>query len=199
MRLMPSPRQKQAGATLIVALILLVVMTLLALSGLSTVTTGERMTANTFDRAIALQTAEAVLRIAEDRAEDEAKNANLHFPGLGGQYADTDSTCGPSVCTDGLCQQPDKDCKERWRDSATSWKSAWSNTAQREALGLPEFAPLTGYIVEYLGTDYPCDPEDPVTVGKQVCKRYRITVRAGGGSERAQVMLQTIYATKDEP
>ncbi|THF65892.1 pilus assembly protein [Pseudothauera nasutitermitis] len=61
----------QRGIALIVALIILVVLTLLGLSSVRTVTMEERMTANTFDRALAFQAAEAALRLGEADARND--------------------------------------------------------------------------------------------------------------------------------
>ena len=57
----------QQGIALVVALILLVVMTLLGLSAMRSVTLEEKMAANTFDRSVSFQAAEAVLREAESK------------------------------------------------------------------------------------------------------------------------------------
>jgi Tfp pilus assembly protein PilX len=62
----PSPRlQREKGVALVVALILLVVMTLLGLGAMRSVTLEEKMAANTFDRSLSFQAAEASLREAE--------------------------------------------------------------------------------------------------------------------------------------
>jgi type IV pilus assembly protein PilX len=59
------PRARQEGFVLVTALILLVVMTVLAISSMSTNTLEERMAGYVRDRQIALQAAEAALRDAE--------------------------------------------------------------------------------------------------------------------------------------
>lgn len=183
-------RQAQAGAALVVALILLVVMTLLGLSSVRTVSTGERMTANTFDRGLAFQATEAALRLGESVAQLQADAVppNAGFDALG-VHADVNSSCSASPCVNGLCSQPDKDCPERWRDSAfEGWKDA-------AGLGLTSLATTPQYIVEFLGGDFPCNVENPDT-GAQDCNRYRVTARSrGAGSDRSLVILQSIYAT----
>lgn len=190
MRLYASgPRQN--GAALIVALILLVVMTLLSLSSVRSVAVNERMTANTFDRGLAFQTAEAALRFGESMAQAQADAIppNKDFSSYG-VHADTDSACTTSTCVNGLCSQPDKDCTERWRDgSFTGWADASS-------LGLTSLATTPQYFVEFLGGDFPCNVENPTT-GAQDCNRYRITARSrDSASDRSLVILQSIYATE---
>ena len=179
----------QGGAALIVALILLVVMTLLSLSGVRTVAMGERMTANTYDRTLAFQAAEAALRFGETKAQEQADAVppNKDFSAAG-VYSDADSACATSPCTNGLCSQPDKDCTDRWRDGAfTGWVNA-------SGLGLTSLVTTPPqYFVEYLGATYPCDVENPGTGA--LCKRYRITARSNA-ADRALIVLQSIYATE---
>lgn len=60
----PAPSRAR-GAALIVSLILLLVMTILGISGIQTTTMETRMAANSADRNLALQAAEHALRTAE--------------------------------------------------------------------------------------------------------------------------------------
>ena len=64
----------QRGAALIVSLILLVVVTLMGLSGMQNTALQERMSGNMYDRSIAMQAAEAALSAADEalRADHEA-------------------------------------------------------------------------------------------------------------------------------
>lgn len=58
-------RVRQGGVALIVALILLVVATMLGLSGIQGTTLQERMSGNMYDRSLAMQATEGALRAAE--------------------------------------------------------------------------------------------------------------------------------------
>lgn len=184
-----SPWAQQSGAALIVALILLVIMTLLGLSSVRTVALEERMTANTYDRSLAFQAAEAGLRAGEIVAQAQANSGNAGFNN-GGLYSDTDATCpdpaSASPCQNGLCSIPDKDCPVRWEiPDPGVWEDA-------TGLGLGALATTPQYIVEFLGANFPCRIEDPSTMG---CKRYRVTSRSNDGTEgRAMVILQSVYA-----
>lgn len=60
-----SPPSQQRGIALIVALILLVVATLTGMAGIRSATLQEKMSGNMYDRALAMQAAEAALRAAE--------------------------------------------------------------------------------------------------------------------------------------
>lgn len=180
---------RQDGAALIVALILLVVMTLLSLSGVRTVSMGERMTANAYDRTLAFQAAESALRFGETKAQEQADAVppNKDFTAAG-IYTDADGTCATSPCTNGLCSQPDKDCTDRWKDSAFA---GWVNATGLGLTSLVTTPPQ--YFVEYLGATYPCDVENPGTGA--LCKRYRITARSNA-TDRSLIVLQSTYATE---
>ncbi len=165
-------RRRQHGVALVVALILLVLMTLVGLSALRTVTLEERMTAQTFDRSLSFQAAEAALREAEVLVE-----AGVTPPGP-----------APAPCVAGICGIPDSSATERWVDTSFT---GWQNAAAVDN-GPINLTPQ--YIVEYLGNTFPCQPGTP-SAGSD-CKRYRITARSNAGSDRAAVMLQSIYATE---
>ncbi|PLX77446.1 MAG: pilus assembly protein [Azoarcus sp.] len=180
----------QRGAALIVSLILLIVLTLLGLSSIRTVAQEERMTANTFDRSLGFQGAEAALRVGEAVAQLQADAAPAN-PGFdsAGVYTDSDSSCVVSPCQGGLCSQPDKDCGVRWLDSA------FAGCVNAGGLSLGALAETPQYFVEYLGGNFPCNIDDP-TSGAQNCKRYRVTARSSSSSDRANVILQSIYAAE---
>jgi len=177
---------RQRGAVLVVSLLMLLIITILGLSSVSTMVMEEKMSANTYDRNLAFQAAEAALRVGEQRAAVQAAGSppNKDFDN-GGLYDDSDGDCGTSICKDGLCSQPDKDCTERWLDSSfNGWVNA---TKVSDLAGTPQ------YFVEFLGGSFPCDPQD---VNNNLnCSRYRITARSQATADRAQVMLQSIYAT----
>ena len=62
---MKGPSKFQQGSVLITGLIFLMIMTMIALSALSSGTVEEKLAANDRDRQVALQAAEAILREAE--------------------------------------------------------------------------------------------------------------------------------------
>jgi len=173
------PRHSQRGVALAVSLILLIIVTLLALSNLQSVTLEEKMTAATYDRQLAFQAAEAALREGEQYAFN-----NKPTP----QYTDADDNCpGTAInnCMQGVCPVPDKDCPPRWLTSSgfTRWKYA---------------NPVNGlwpqYFIELMKNNADCtdggvsDPKD--------CKLYRITGRAGVVNGRSTVVLQSLYLTE---
>lgn len=62
----PSLRNRQSGVALVVGLIFLVVLSLLGISAMQSATLEERMAGNLRDRSLAVQSAEAALRDAEN-------------------------------------------------------------------------------------------------------------------------------------
>lgn len=163
--------QRQAGVALVVALILLVIMTLVGLSALRTVTLEERMTAQTFDRSLSFQAAEAALREAEILVETTVP-----------------TPAALAACVAGVCGAPAANATMRWADATfTGWQNATV-----VANGPISITPQ--YIVEYLGNTFPCQPGTP-SAGTD-CKRYRITARSNAGNDRAAVTLQSIFAAE---
>jgi type IV pilus assembly protein PilX len=74
-----APQAVQQGASLIVALIFIVIMAMLGVTLANVTNLEERMAGNTRDRDLALQAAEAALRDAQVRLKAEAFRATL-FP-----------------------------------------------------------------------------------------------------------------------
>src|SRR5690606_30502218 len=104
---------RQRGASLVVVLILLLVMTLLGLAVLRGTLLEERMSANMFDRSLAFQQAESALREAEGAVRDAVLAGGNGWvigvkcgndPDTGGLAGIDDSKCGatpPNVFTGG--------------------------------------------------------------------------------------------------
>lgn len=69
--------RRQRGVALVVALILLVVATLIGLAASRGTALQERMSANSYDRALAFQRSEAALRAAEEAITNDWRIANL--------------------------------------------------------------------------------------------------------------------------
>jgi type IV pilus assembly protein PilX len=179
-------RSRQTGIVLVVALIMLVIMTLLGLSGIRTIVLEEKMTASARDRSLAFQAAETALRAAEE---------DLLGRPIGARPAKSDGLkCNSGTliakASTGYINQTDVDCGPDWpkdvsdSDWKTHAKTVTTNTLAGDA----------SYIIEFLGNEYACNPtEDDATLIDPNCSRYRITARANPGAGRADVMLQSIY------
>ncbi|MFT4247799.1 MAG: PilX N-terminal domain-containing pilus assembly protein [Pseudomonas sp.] len=167
-------RACQRGASLIVALLLLLLMALLGLAVLRNTTLEERMSANQLDRSFQFQAAESALREAEA----------LIYAGS--------VTVPDSGCSSGVCAAPASGSSDRWL-SESDWATA-SGTGNKDS------AITTEYLIEYMGdgahgpncstsksTSSSSDPNCSML-------RYRVTARSQGDG-RASVMLQSNYLT----
>lgn len=163
---------RQQGAALIVSLLLLVAVTLLALSNMKRTTVQEQMTGNLYDRQLALQQAEAALLIAERRLRAAPLPA------------------GPVALINnaGIYDIPDPLAPDRW---APGQATTWVDTpAMNDGRANPAF-----YIIEYMDDwAYPplCDRGSVIPPG---CLEptFRITARVPATPGRAEVTLQTIW------
>jgi len=160
----------QRGASLVVVMILLLVMTLLGLAVLRGTLMQERMTANLLDRSLSFQAAEAALR--------EGENLAAQRP-----------VVPSSGCTGGVCATPDATQTERWLVSNfNGWVRASVTVGGMTAT--PE------YFVEYMGEapTWPgCDRVDEVNRSPLcLAPRYRVTARSKA-ADRAEVILQSNF------
>jgi len=164
-------RGRQQGVALIIALVLLVIMTLLGLSAMRSVSLEEKMSGQTYDRSISFQATEAALREAEAWVA-----ANRPTPPAG------------DACNAGVCGRQTSGVVDLALDSSvTAWATA-------TAVVSSSISVTPQYLIEYLGNTFPCQPMD-LSAGTD-CKRYRITARSNAGDDRANVMLQSVFATQ---
>lgn len=170
---LPLLPQVQRGASLVVVLILLLVVTLLGLAVLRSTLLEERMTANMLDRSLSFQSAESALR----EAEELLTTSTPVVPGSG---------CSAL----GICATPDATLTDRWLDdSFTGWVAATDDLG-----ALP--TPAT-YFIEFMGNapTWPgCDRSIPVPA-LCMAPRYRITARSAA-PDRADVLLQTNFIVR---
>lgn len=166
-------RHVQQGAILVVALIMLLAMTLIGVTGLSSTTMQERMAGNTREGNIAFQAAEAALR------QGEAFLTTATLPDFNG--------------TNGLYKPAPGGTAQRWDVAAN-----WTGTASKEYTGGLNISDVTlaatpRYMIEEL-------PATPAPGGTQTSDTpapetgmYRVTARAVGRSDSTVVMLQSTY------
>ena len=168
--------KRQEGVTLVIALILLLVMSLLGLSAMKATTMEEKMVGNTQDLNVAFEAAEAALRAAADDIE----NAE-----------DTGFTDG---CVLGYCTAGGGgDTDARWEDAGLD---VWSGSSQTVA-GVAGVNSQPKYIIEKMSyTGAGSSPS--LVVGYSagsggIENYYRVTARGTGASDTAVVMLQALY------
>ena len=97
------PQHRERGAVLVVSLIMLLIVTMIAVSSMQGTVMEEKMAGNTRDRNLAFQTAESSLREAETYVEGLASMGS--FTGSGGLYRWTDD-------------EPDYTVAATWTDTA---------------------------------------------------------------------------------
>jgi len=183
--------KQQRGAVLVVSLLLLLVITVLALGASQTTRLQERMSAGMRDRDLAFESSEAGLRNGE-RIIDSLLVA-------------------PSPCTSGRCQVYDRSVlpasmafqtQTWWNDN--SWAYATDetfSTTQHTAGsgGLISARGMAGadpqFLVEEL-EEVPDSLSVPPTGPPPSRIYYRITSAAQGGSQQAQVVLQSTFARR---
>ena len=206
------PHRQQQGIALVVVLIMLLLVTGLGIASVRTLILQERMAANSFDRNLAMQSAERTLRIAESNALEQRRfpvTPNPGFPAdpagvLNGNFVGvcvSATGTDPSPCAtgaSGMCSQPSPSCAPRWTDPAfdASWATVTSSlAADPTSPTLESDSPLSvglrqQYLIEFLGNNYPCASN----VGAaQNCFLYRITVRTNPLGDRSTVQLQTTF------
>ena len=168
----------QRGATLIIALIILVVMTMLSITGMQTTILEEKMAGNMADNNAALQGAEAALREAE-----------VQFPPLQTPPVPVASCSAPP------CQvwELNKTGNLTFKDDAW-WQS---NGHEFGDTGIQEFTRASAdprYIIEYQ-SEVLDDYGSGIDAGSGRTM-YRITARGKGTSDNAEVILQSSYSKR---
>lgn len=205
--------QRQRGIILLVSLILLLILTVMGLASMGGSLLEARMTGHYRDQELAIQSAEAALREGE-RAIQASSSSVLDARISAGGNNCTGGYCLPRQFDPGYAASLGKACDqvghlyERWElpvcDSGTPVGSpdVWNNPARHLTYGanLPGVNAPARYIIELAGLARPATappedcaghPFDPTNAG---CQRvYRITALASGGTDRAQVMLQSTY------
>src|SRR5215831_3892080 len=83
---MTTARTKQSGMVLFISLVLLLVLTILAVSVVQTTSLEERMARNAHDRALAFESAESALRDSEQYLETVVSLAPFDAAGTNGHW-----------------------------------------------------------------------------------------------------------------
>jgi type IV pilus assembly protein PilX len=176
----PAPARRERGVALFIALVVLLIITVLGVSGLQTTTLEERMAASARDRDIAFQAAESAL------AQGEAFVDTIGPGGLGQFSANSNGLYLP----EDTAGEPDIWEQVDWDDAGDVAEVGTSIPGVVDG-GQPR------YIVEYMTTLLAADDSLNISnVGAPIgapTEIFRITSYAQGGSARAVVMLQATY------
>lgn len=186
-----NPIARQRGASLMVVLILLLMMTLLGLAVLRGTLLEERMSANMYDRSLAFQQAESALREAEEKIRSAVLvNGNGwvigikcgNDPSRGGVAGIVDAKCGMpataysggSTCSGGNLTS---DC---WFNAVDQLGSA------NHSAGAPQ------YYIQYMGLR---DSHDELGLGSSAGS----TQYGGGGGGVVQESMYRVIARSQDP
>jgi len=163
-------RHQQRGVVLFVSLIMLMVMTLIGVTGMQNSSMEEKMVANVRDIDLSFQAAEAALREAETSL----------------QVAVLKEFDGSNT---GLYQPVTRDSQPLW-EAASTWNAggALPYTGSLAYLSAPP-----QYIIEEL-PPVP-DPDGSVAADEPLpeTRVYRVTARGVGGTDKAITMLQAAF------
>jgi type IV pilus assembly protein PilX len=165
---------QQRGAVLVISLLILLVMTLIGITGMQTSVLEERMAGNYRDTALAFQAAETALRDAETRISADH--------GLYGQLFGVPAS--PGQCSEGLCNASEPaGLAAQWEDLVELSDPAGLGT-DTEASTLTQVVTQPEYWIER----FPVSP-----AGYPELLQYRITALGYGMHEHTRVVLQSIY------
>lgn len=189
-------RLKQRGATLIVALLLLLVVTMVGVSSVKTSAVEEKMSGSFRDHQLAFEAAELALLEGEKFVENTAFS-----------FASYTAACPSGLCFVGTWDSanPDADCSlsgtadDIWLATANS--DVWSDNNKHKSavVTLQGINQAPKYIIEFL-CHAPTSESTVLTPyvngngwEAQFGTLFRITALGTGGSNDARVMLQSTY------
>lgn len=166
-------RGRQKGAVLVVSLMILLVLTLIGVTAMTTSTLEERMAGNLKDVNLAFQASESALR------DSERWLANL------GTRPSPVTTCGSPPCAVWELNQVGD-----LKSFAASW---WQTNATGYSGSITEVNTQPRYVIEYYDT-IPDSIVKPSTGSGRFF--YLITARGTGGTDNAQILLQSVFNTR---
>lgn len=177
---------RQRGAILAVSLLLLLVMTVLALTASQTTRLQERMAGNARDTDQAFQAAEAALRAAEISLDEQAEAVGRYIVKQCAEVSDDCSILDRST-------EP--------RDYRRSDYAFWADPKNAVSYGDPNVQEFERLAAEPLyRTEKWSEVSDTLSEGARRGQKtgtayYVNTARALGGTDTAEVVLQSISAT----
>lgn len=178
---------RQAGASLLIALVMLVVVMLLGVTAARMSLTNEKSSRSDRDRQIAFEAAEAALRDAELDASGSRGRIDA-FPELPGG-------CHESGAFTGLCRTGDTPLWTAFSMLApTPWVEYGRYSGQHFPYGTASLAARPPrYLVELVAVG------KPGAAAASAVQRLRVTAVGFGTRESTQVVLQSIYAIDTDP
>ena len=173
----------QSGVVLLVSLIMLLLLTLIGITGSQVTGQEEKMAGNMRDKNLAFQAAESAL------SEAEAKVTQLAFNCTNGRFKPMDKNCDNTLETVPVWEAVD------WTTTGTV---STADNAVPYSKGNLDLSSTPAYIIETLPGTSCAVATSPCPAG-QSRYNYRITARATGGSSTAVVMIQSVFQTSSPP
>jgi type IV pilus assembly protein PilX len=173
-----SASRHQSGFILVTSLLILLVLTLLALSAINSATLQQRMATNQRGQSRALNAANSTLRYIETRLE-----AN--------DFCAIPSDCGKDPATAAVTIT-----NSSGSQTATGYlaSSFWSGASHYKPAESPSAYELeVQYVVEYMGQKASIMASASASTGQ----RFRITARAHGRAPAGHAIVQSIYQVPD--
>lgn len=171
----------QRGAALVVSLLLLLVMTILALSMSQTTRLQERMAGSSRDAKLAFQSAESGLRGAEN-----------YLKGL----TERPITCNdPKSCV--VVEQGTFDAVDLTRQTEAWWDANGQEFGTASTNELPNVEADPKYVIEYYGDS----KSGKLTIGHGVERRkvfYKATARSHGNTDTSESVNESVFAVIGE-
>ncbi len=168
--------------TMLVGLILLLMLTVIGTIGFRNTTLSERMTGNSLDRNVALQSAESAGKEALTVIDGGLFNvATLgHYGSPIAQGGTTNYWTKGDGVTVGSAVNCPTTVPFSWQSCSAAVATKYANNANKAQ-----------YVIELLKQD--------ASSGVNTVWSYRVTSRSTGGSGNADVVLQTIYVRTTTP
>jgi len=177
----------QQGMTMIVALIMLLLLTLIGVAGMRDNQLQEKMSGGTEDRDTAFQAAEAALRLGETQVSGYTGSS------IGG------------TCTVGTCfiqytrSAPSRTCSGVACTESAYWQQyAWTtstNSAVYTGSGLTQVGAQPRFVIEQLPSSYTpiSGTKNTTNTATTTVADFLITARGTGRTSDAVVILQSLY------
>ncbi len=169
--------KKQSGMVLIVSLVILVMLTLIGLTGTQVTTLEEKMAFNSREHNLAFQAAEAALRAGENQIEAIA--AIAAFDGSNGLLGEDDATYDFGA--------------------ASTWTN--DNSAEFDS-GITMIATQPRYFIKYIATG-DVNTGAKINLGGYgdsssggAVSYFTVTAKGTGGQDNSQVFLRSYYGKR---
>ena len=186
----------QRGATLVIALIILLIMSLIGISNMQSSTMQERMAANNRQKTVALYAAESALTAAEEWVQDNVRSVGdlLRFSGGDGLYSITDVSSGISAAplSNHVADVTDPDS---WGDFGVS------SIGETPIVDINLVSQQPRYVIEYIGIDKGTAGSDVSELNADthdkpsIAYMFRITAIGWGKDDNIYTVLESVIRT----